>query len=191
MTNTSATGGYLRPTNTVLDDGALLDFLHDVIAGVTGIGSELVRPSFQANPPTRPSIDVNWCGFAILNRRTEALPWSKQQDSTTELQTRNELFDLMVSFYGPNCTAYAGILRDGLQVPQNLEQLFAAGIAPNGTQDIVYLPELINDRYYERADITVNMNRDVSRTYDILTLQSAEVSMEFDNGYEENFEVTT
>lgn len=191
MTNTSATGGYLTPTNTVLDGNLLQDFFHGVIAGITGLVNTLVRPAFQPNPPTRPGIDVDWCGFAILNRRTEALPWYVQNDENDGTLSRTELFDLQVSFYGPNCTAYAGMLRDGLQITQNLEQLFAAGMAPNGTQDIVYLPELVNDRYYQRADITVNMNRDVSRTYAILSLLSAQGTLQSDNGYEENFEVTT
>lgn len=53
------------------------------------------------------------------------------------------------------------------------------------------MPELVNDRYYQRADITVNMNRDVSRVYDILSLLSAEGTLQFENDYEENFEVTT
>lgn len=191
MANTSATGGYLTPTNTVLDDSALQDFLHGAIAGITGLGNTFVRPTFQPNPPTRLGIDVNWCGFAILNRRTEALPWYVQNDENDGTLSRTELFDLQVSFYGPNCTAYAGILRDGLQITQNLEQLFAAGMAPNGCQDIIYMPELVNDRYYQRADITVNMNRDVSRNYDILSLLSAEGTLQFENDYEENFEVTT
>ena len=191
MANTSATGGYLKPTNTVIDGNVLQDFLHGVIAGITGLENTLVRAAFQPNPPTRPDIGVDWCGFSVLNRRTEALPWYQQDDENGGTLTRTELFDLLVSFYGPNCTAYAGMLRDGLQITQNLEQLFAAGMAPNGTQDIVYMPELVNDRYYQRADITVNMNRDVSRTYEILSLLSAQGTLQFENDYEENFEVTT
>lgn len=193
MSNTSATGGYLKPTNTVLDGNLLQDFFHGVIAGVTGLDNTLVVPAFQnqPGPPLRPDIDVDWCGFAIMNRRTEALPWYVQNDGNDGTLSRTELFDLQVSFYGPNCTGYAGMLRDGLQITQNLEQLFAAGMAPEGTQDIVYLPEFINGRYYQRADLTVNMNRDVSRTYAILSLLSAQGTLQFESGYEENFEVTT
>lgn len=191
MANTSATGGYLQPTNVVIDDQALKRFLHDVIVGITGLDNTLVRPGFQANPPTRPNIDVNWCGFSIINKRTESLPLYRQDDEESGTQSTNELFDLLVSFYGPNCTAYAGVLRDGLQITQNLEQLFAAGMAPLGTDGIIYTADLVNDRFYERADITINMNRDVSRTYDILSLLSVEGTILGSNEYEENFEVTT
>jgi hypothetical protein len=149
-----------------------------------------MRPAFQANPPPIPDLTVDWGAFNVVNQRTESLPWYAQDNDENGTFSRTEYFDLLVSFYGPNCTAYAGVLRDGLQVTQNLEQLFAAGMAHNGTEDIIYMPELVNDRYYERADITVKMNRDVSRTYDILTLLGADVSIDFENNYEQNFEVT-
>jgi hypothetical protein len=177
---TSATGGYLTPVNVALEDNLLQDFLHGVISGVTGIVDELVRPSFQINPPLKPDIDVNWCAFSILNRRPSAMPWVTQAAENAQLST-NELFDLFVSFYGPNCAGFASMLRDGLQIPQNSEQLIAGGMAVIGAGDIVYAPELVNDRWFKRADITINLNRNLSRTYDILSLLSAKGTFYFDD----------
>lgn len=186
MPNSSATGGYLRPTNVALDNNALKRFIHGVLAGVTGIDNTLVRPSYQANPPPIPDLNVNWAAFAITNKRTVAQPWFSQGDGDGTLSS-NELFDVLVTFYGPDCMGYAAVLRDGLQIQQNSDALVAAGMAVLGTTDITYIPELINDRWFERADITVNLNRDLSRTYDILTLLGIEGTLYFDDVATEQF----
>ncbi|MBL0320457.1 MAG: hypothetical protein IPP74_14375 [Alphaproteobacteria bacterium] len=190
MPNSSATGGYLLPTNTALDNNLLKRFLHGVIAGVTGLDNTLVRPAYQQNSPPITDIDVDWCAFLIRNRRTEAMPWLTQGDSDATLGT-NELFDCFVSFYGPNSSGYAAILRDGLQIPQNSDQLNAAGMAVLGSEPLQYLPELVNDRWYERTDITINLNRNLSRTYDILSLLGATGTMYFDDVATEDFNVST
>jgi hypothetical protein len=188
MPNSSATGGYLLPTNTVLDNNLLKRFMHGVIVGVTGLDVTLVRPAYQVNSPPIPDIDVDWCAFIIRNRHTEGMPWLTQGDSNAALGT-NELFDLVVNFYGPNSMGYAAILRDGLQIPQNSDQLVAAGMAVLGSEGMQYLPELVNDRWYERTDITINMNRNVSRTYDILSLLGATGTMYFDDVATQDFNV--
>lgn len=186
MPNTSATGGYLTPTNTALDNNALKRFIHSVLVGVTGIDNTLVRPAYQPNQPVIPDIGVDWCAFSIVNRRPAAMPWTKQGEADAQLST-NELFDVFVNFYGPNCMGYAAILRDGLQVPQNSSALNDAGMAVIGAQDVIYLPELINDRWFERADITINLNRNLSRTYAILTLLGIEGTLYFDGVATEEF----
>lgn len=188
MANTSATGGYLLPTNNALDNHALQDYLHDVLVGVTGLDNTLVRPAYQPNPPPIPDLTVDWCAFSIRNRKPAAMPWTTQEDTDASLST-NELFDVVVTFYGANCMGTAAILRDGLQIPQNLDQLTAVGMAVIGAEDITYIPELINDRWYERADITINMNRNLSRTYDILSLLGAKGTMYFDDRATEDFNV--
>jgi len=182
----SVIGGYLLPGNTVLDNHALQDYIHDVLVGVTGINNAFVRPAYQPNPPPIPDLDIDWCAFAIRNRRPAAMPWTTQEDDDADLST-NELFDVFATFYGPNCMGYAAILRDGLQVPQNSDQLTLVGIAVIGAEDIIYVPELINDRWFERADITINMNRNLTRTYDILSLLGATGTMYFDDIATEDF----
>lgn len=188
MPNTSATGGYLIPTNIVLDNNLLKRFMHDVIVGVTGLDNTVVRPAYQENAPPILDIDVDWCAFLIKNRRTEAMPWLVQGNSDATLAT-NELFDVMVSFYGPNSSGYAAILRDGLEIPQNSDVLVSAGIAVLGSEALQYLPELVNDRWYERTDITINMNRNLSRTYAILSLLGATGTLYFDDVATEDFNV--
>ena len=112
MPNTSATGGYLLFTSPApLNDDGLCDFLHDVIAGVTGLPNAMVRPSFQQNPPTRPSINTNWVGFRVDNQIPEAgNSYVEENRNNIEdsggagaTQQRHETFELVCTFYGPSC----------------------------------------------------------------------------------------
>ena len=188
MPNTSATGGYLLPTTGPLDAQLLKRFFHDVIVGVTGFNSQLVRPSYQPNPPTIPDLTVDWCAFYISLKASDNFPWYVQGDSSGQLFA-NENVNLQTSFYGPNCISNATILRDGLQICQNTDAMAAVNIGYIGCSDMTYLPELINDKWYERADITVNLNRRVGRTYPILKILSIEGTIEADiyGGEEINF----
>lgn len=169
MPNTSATGGYLTQTSSSIDGLALRRFLQSVIAGVTGLNATLVRPMWQQNPPPIPSIDVDWCGFAIVAQRPEKGAFHEQLDAGGATLLRHEELDLLCAFYGPNCLVNAGLLRDGLElIAQNREQLFLAGMGVNGFSDITHAPELVNDRFFDRADITMTIKREIRRSYDIL-----------------------
>jgi hypothetical protein len=66
----SRTAGYLGPRDTPqqLVDGAWDDFLHDVIAGTTGLDPTLVRPRWQSEPPNIPT-DTD-CGLWRRARRS-------------------------------------------------------------------------------------------------------------------------
>ncbi len=169
MPNSSATGGYLTQTSSSIDGQALRRFLQSVIVGVTGLNATLVRPMWQQNPPPIPSIDVDWCGFAIMTQRPEKGAFHEQLDAGGATLLRHEELDLLCAFYGPNCLVNAGLLRDGLElIAQNREQLFLAGMGVNGFSDIPHAPELVNDRFFDRADITMTIQREIRRSYDIL-----------------------
>lgn len=169
MPNSSATGGYLTQTSSSIDGQALRRFLQSVIVGVTGLNATLVRPMWQQNPPPSPSIDVDWCGFAIMTQRPEKGAFHEQLNAGGATLLRHEELDLLCAFYGPNCLVNAGLLRDGLElIAQNREQLFLAGMGVNGFSDITHAPELVNDRFFDRADITMTIQREIRRSYDIL-----------------------
>lgn len=169
MPNTSATGGYLTQTSSSIDGQALRRFLQSVIVGVTGLNATLVRPMWQQNPPPIPSIDVDWCGFAIMTQRPEKGAFHEQLNAGGATLLRHEELDLLCAFYGPSCLVNAGLLRDGLElIAQNREQLFLAGMGVNGFSDITHAPELVNDRFFDRADITMTIQREIRRSYDIL-----------------------
>lgn len=174
MPNSSATGGYLTQSASSIDGLALRRFLQSVIVGVTGLGTTMVRPMWQQNPPPIPSIDIDWCGYAITSQRPEKGAYHEQLDSGGATMLRHEELDLLCAFYGPNCLVNAAILRDGLElIAQNREQLFSQGLGVNGFSDITHAPELVNDRFFDRADITMTISREIRRTYNILSFVGA------------------
>ena len=185
MPNSSATGGYLTQTSSSIDGQALRRFLQSVIVGVTGLNATLVRPMWQQNPPPVPSIDVDWCGFAIMTQRPEKGAFHEQLDAGGATLLRHEELDLLCAFYGPNCLVNAGLLRDGLElIAQNREQLFLAGMGINGFSDITHAPELVNDRFFDRADITMTIQREIRRSYDILHFVGASGNVTANRGIE-------
>lgn len=180
----SATGGFLVQTASTLDGLALRRFLQSIIAGVTGLGASLVRPMWQPDPPPVPSINVDWCGFAITDQRIEKGSAFHQQLTDGATITRHEEIDLLCAFYGPDSLTKAGELRDGMELSQNRELLFLSGMGLAGFNDIAHAPELVNDRYFDRADITMTVRREIRRSYAILNFVSATGTIKANRGVE-------
>lgn len=173
MPNTSATGGYLTPTTGPVDDQALRRFLQAMIVGVTGLTGPMVRPLWQKNPPPIPSIDTDWIAFGVVEQRPDANPYYKQKTSSGEL-IRHEEIDVRCSAYGPACQAYTGRLREALYLAQNRGNLYLAGMGLVGFSKTTHVPDLINDRWFERADITMTLRREIRREYPVLNFVAAQ-----------------
>jgi hypothetical protein len=184
--NTSATGGYLTPTTTPDDDVALALFMQTVIVGVTGLAGTLVRREWQVEPGAQPAIDVNWCAFGVATTQADDNPYERYNDADDDSSlVRQEEFELSCIFYGPNCQGYAKRLRDGLCIAQNREAMFVVGISfASPAAQVIHVPELINNRWHDRADVTLTFRRQISRDYDILSLLDAYGTIETDNGLE-------
>ena len=200
MSNDSSTGGYLSPA--ILPDGVVFRrLLGSLISGLTGISAALCRPLWQPNPPKTPGNTVNWCGFGVTKKtgdKGQAVTQHKERTVTVVMTPANpdadppveevteevlqeydalqryEYLDVQASFYGPNCLEYAGILRDGLEIAQNREALYLAncGVAWCA-DDAVRIPELINDIWYDRADLHFTITREISREYAIQSFVTA------------------
>ncbi len=178
----SSTGGYLVPDPALaapLEDDALDDFMHDLVAGITGLDPTLVRPRWQPEPPNMPPKDTDWVGVGIPTRRTDVFPVIEHDPHAAgglgaDILIRHEELDLLCSFYGPHCQAYAARLRDGLGIAQNREPMAAAGMALVSAGDPTKAPEMIKNTWVGRADLTVVIKRVISREYAVLNLLSAE-----------------
>jgi hypothetical protein len=183
MANDSSTGGYLPPQPPLpLNDTDLQHFLHDVIVGITNLSNDLVRPAWQQNPPPLPPINTDWCAFSITTETADNEPAQVQiSDLLTEMRT-NELINLLCTFYGNNAQYFSTALRDGIYMSQNREPLLLAGMGLVGVNDIIHAPELINDRYYNRYDLTIVIRREMKRQFPILTFLKAEGTISADNG---------
>lgn len=207
MANDSSTGGYLLPQGTPyptpLEDVALDSFLQSVIAGVTGLPGNMVRPRWQPNPPTQPDISTDWIAmgiqdrvadtFAVVGHETPRLDEVGRVLDDTNSNTsgtvdepdndilfRNERLEVLCSVYGPNAGRTASNIREGLQIAQNREQLRLKFMAFVETGDTLPAPVLVNTQWYNRLDMTVIFRRLVITTYSILNIRSAEGVIETD-----------
>jgi hypothetical protein len=181
MPNTSATGGVLTQTSGPTEGITFRHFLQTIIVGVTGIANTLVRPRWQQNPPPIPSINVNWLAFGISSRRQDANSYVLAATAKTTL-IRHEELDIMCSFYGPDCLDYSGRLIDGMHISQNRESMMLAGVGLVGFSDTTHIPELVNDRYIERADVVMTIKREIRRDYQVLTFLAANGTIVAESG---------
>jgi hypothetical protein len=186
MTNTSATGGYLSPTTTPLPGGlTLVQFLQTVLVGITGLDPKTVRPKWQKEPPKQlPNPDDDWLAFQVIVTNPDANAYLQEVNNEGRLQ-RHEDLQLICSFYGAHSNENAGILRDGFQVGQNRDILTAANIGFTGVSPESFVPEFINNRWFPRTDITIQLKRRIDRTYKILPFDSAVGTIEANKANEE------
>lgn len=175
MSNTSATGGYLLQGTPRPSEGQeLRRFLQSVLVGVTDLQPSLVRQSWQPNPAPVPSIETNWMAFGIESQRAEAGdPYQRQLDDGSSLMIRHEELDVACIFYGPDAQGNANLLRDSMYLAQNRESMYAVGMGLVGFSETFHVPELINDRFFDRADITMTLRREVRREYPVLNFVAA------------------
>lgn len=175
MPTDSSTGGYIAPAGTPpLEDDALDDFMQALVVGITGLPGASVRPRFQQEPPNIPAAGTDWAAIGITHRRADTFA-VEQHDSTgqgTDTLIRHEELDLLCSFYGPAAQSNGARLRDGISIAQNREALQLAGMGLISVGDLTKAPEMIKNRWLNRADLMVAIRREVRRSYPVLNLLS-------------------
>jgi hypothetical protein len=158
------------------EDTALEDQIQAVVVGITGLDPTLVRPRWQPTPPKQPAATVNWCAIGVTRIEADTYNYVEHHSEGDghDEQQRHETIELLASFYGPGGQGFAAQLRDGLYIPQNREALFANGLSLIDAADVIAAPALVNTQWIRRYDLTVCFRRQVTRTYDVLNLLSAE-----------------
>lgn len=174
----SATGGFLRPTSAPIYGQALDRVFHGVLAGVTGIPADLVRPTFQQSPPRMPGIETDWLAFAVNVFSPKFSGWQWLNEEEVYIQRQVERLDLSCVFYGPNAELNASNLASGLYLLQNTDSLISQNMRFIGSGDVLSVPELINERYFNRSDVSLTFSRDAVRVVDILSFASAQVEID-------------
>lgn len=181
MANDSTTAGYLAPTGDVVADDGLEDIFSGMIVGITALPAALVRPRWQTNPPPIPAASVNWCavGITVTTPDANAAISHALGDDGDGIDNllRHEDIEVLASFYGPQGQANALRLRDGLQVAQNRDTLAVTGVRFVAAGKVTNAPDLANQQWIRRYDLTLNFRRPVSRTYNIRNLQSADFAV--------------
>lgn len=183
--NTSATGGFLLPTGAAPAEGqALENALQQIIVGVTGLPSPMVRPRWQPVPPTQPQATTEWCAFGISSREPEGTPYvvHNATGDGSDQMTRQEIIEVLLSFYGPGCQNFAAIFRDGIWMNQNEETMVANNMGLIDVGRLRAAPDLVNTQWINRCDIAFTLRRQVVRTYQVLNIEAAGITLTDDTG---------
>ncbi|WP_288074671.1 hypothetical protein [Pseudomonas sp.] len=176
MANTSATGGYLAPGGPPLPaDIGLEDILQPMVAGITGLAGQYVRPRWQPKPPKQPEPSVDWCAIGVTSTTNDANP-AIEHDGTGDGEDRyqrHQQIDVLASFYGPNAQGYGQRLSDGIYLPQNGEAIRQSGMVFVEAGELIAVPELVNQQWIRRYDLRIRLRRKIERTYQVLNILSA------------------
>lgn len=186
MSNTSATGGFLR-LSPVPGQREIEDVFHDCIAGVTGLPGDLVRPRWQPDPPREPNTDANWCAFGITAYTPLNFPVVEHhgEGEGRDTITDHENLSVLASFYGPGHMDLARIMRRGLHIAQNRQCLRANGLAFVRAGTIIPVPALVGAGWRARADLPLTFQLVTRSTAAVLNLKhcgNADSFIETDTG---------
>ena len=171
----SATGGFIPPSGSVAHDDDLEDIFHFLITGITSLDENLVRPRWQQEPPPMPAIGVNWCAFAVKSTKASN-PYFEQSDESMD-SISHERLELMLSFYGSNGQSIANIFKDGLAIPQNIDQVKDQQIKYVGCGEVIAAPDFLNQQFVRRFDLVATFTRKTKRTYAVKTFKSFEINI--------------
>lgn len=189
--STSATGGYAQPSFTQGNPKrlTLTQFIQTVFVGLSNFDGKLVRPNWQPEEPQQPNLGVNWIAFGIASQTPSFNAYiAMNPDDTTQLQ-RQEQLEVSVSVYGPEALDTVGIIVDGFQIPQNQAALLSANMGLVEVTKALHIPELINERFFNRYQMTVVLNRQVQRLYPILNFLSASGTIYTQTATDENYQL--
>jgi hypothetical protein len=188
--NTSATGGFLSPTtiNGELNDQGIHRFLQQIVVGVTGMLGASVRPRWQPEPVNIPDFGIDWAAIGIVSRTRDAFAaviHMKDVSGTydgIDVVYRNQILEIMCSFYGPDAEANSELFAMGMQVAQNRETLLAAGYGLISVDDAVTTSDLLHDRWVPRIDVTFRVRRSQKYVYPVFNLLGAQATITDDTG---------
>jgi len=194
--NNSSTGGTIFPAPTipVLNPAqpqiTLVQFLQILFASLSELPGTLVRPMWQPEEPKEPDIIVNWAAFGITDITPDANAYQAQQGSSLTNLQRQELINVSFQVYGPQAMNIMTLVRDGLQIPQNIAGLEIANMAFAYDTPARHLPDLVNGRWNDRYVTEFFFRRYVVRTYPILSFISANGIIYTQTAVNENYQTT-
>jgi len=181
MPNSSSTGGYLVPAGSPapVEDDALDDLFQAVVVAITGLAAASVRPRWQAVAPKQPEPGTDWCSIGVMESNEDTFPYighTPDGNGSDDFMAHEEL-GVLASFYGPNAKKYAGMLRDGLKIPQNTESLASGLIRWVSCGPVHTTPELFNQQWIHRQDMTIQFRRKVVRSYPVENLLVGDIHL--------------
>jgi hypothetical protein len=174
-----------------INDQNLMIVFGQTIVGITSFSPQLVRPRWQLNPPQQPPVSTDWVAVGITSGDRNNPVIFLNPDGLDSTLNRQQSIKLLCSFYGPNSRANAELLADGIMIPNNRFNLDAVGIKIIRVGETRAVPDIYNATWINRADITLDFTRDISRVYLIPSILSLSGTLIADNGTETTFDAAT
>ncbi|HDU2896806.1 TPA: hypothetical protein RFF92_001635 [Klebsiella aerogenes] len=179
MSNDSTEPGYLTPVGSEPDyDEELERQLSRWVRGVTGMPANMVYPRFTDPQKKIPPNGKTWCGFNFSTLSRPGMPANIQVSEEQSEQWSWEGIQVLLCFYGPGGSAMATRFRDGIFIEQNSDTFRRiSGLSLVDAGDIRNLPELINNQWVRRYDVTVTLSRKNTRTYNVKSIVGPNVTI--------------
>lgn len=185
----SRTSGVLTPIAKE-NTGEVETRLRSFVSQITGINLNLVRKRWLPKPGTQPEIGKDWCAVGVTSVRTWGVPAIKGKRgdiadpvSGDVKSEAHQTLTVDATFYGPNASENADLLRSGLLLSQNNSWFESQGLTIQGVDDeIRHLPDFQLQQWIDRYDVTFRVGRKVSRTYGVRTIASADAEIITEKG---------
>lgn len=195
---TSATGGFLipnpqpTPVNTTPAGLSFIQFIQQLLVGLSTFDGSLVRPQWQQEPPKQPDINTNWLAFGLGNVAADFNAYQStviEENVPVSTMERQETLPLIISVYGPAAYDNITLVRDGFQLTQNLTTLRQANVGFAYDTQAQHVPDFFNERWYDRWRMEIYIRRVVQRFYPILTFASASGVIYTQTAQDDNFQL--
>lgn len=172
MSNDSTMAGYLTPIgDSPAYDQALEREISRWIQGVTGLTADKVVPRWTDPPTEAFQNDVTCCAFGITSLAQTLDPANVQISDGQSVQWAWEQMTVICCFYGPLAADIATTFLTGIVIEQNQTELGRCGLSLLNAGTVYHQPELINDHWVRRYDLTVTLSRKTTRTYNVKALK--------------------
>lgn len=179
LSNDSTTPGYLTPVgDSPLYDQELERQISRWIVGVSGLNAKMVFPRWTDPQSQIPQNGTTWCGFGVTTMPRGGTPANVQDGDDQSEQWTWEQVTVICCFYGPQGASVAARFREGISLDQNAATLRSdTGMSLVDFGTLYNLPELINNQWVRRYDLTVTLSRKNIRTYNVKSLVEGPVSI--------------
>ncbi len=152
------------------------DVIRLYLSALTGIDKTLVRKRWLNKVGKQPELGTDWIAVGVEGVTTWGTPYSDNQ-KIPDIQNRisQQTLKFRASFYGSNSAELSDKAREGLCMVQNNNQLKRYGLTVQSVDDeVLHLPDLQDEQWVDRYDLTFRIGRSVSREYGIRTIIAAD-----------------
>ena len=152
------------------------DIIRLFLSAITGIDKTLVRKRWLKKVGLQPPLSADWIAVGVEGVTTWGTPYSDNQ-KIPDIQNRisHQTLKFRASFYGINSAELSDKAREGLCMVQNNNQLKRYGLTVQSVDDeVLHLPDLQDEQWVDRYDLTFRIGRSVSREYGIRTIVDAD-----------------